>query len=81
MNSLALLALFAMILPASTALAKEPAEVVYQKHTVVPFGDDTIDGTLSRPDERVTESRQRQTHAKLFKIRDNFRRRILSSVK
>ncbi|MEL6545164.1 MAG: hypothetical protein AAFQ82_11110 [Myxococcota bacterium] len=81
MKSLALLALFAMILPASTALAEEPVEVVYQKHTVVSFGDDTIDGTLSRPDERVTESRRRLTHAKLIKIRDNFRRQILTSVK
>jgi hypothetical protein len=55
-------------------------EVIYKKHTVVDFGDDTIDGNLSRPDGQYLDSRKRQNHQKLIKVRLDFRPEILSSV-
>ena len=73
---LAAIALFFAI--ASPALAEE---IVYQKHQVVDFGDDTIDGNLSRPDGQYLESRKRLRHQKLIKVRQNFRPEILQSVR
>lgn len=61
------------------ALAQD--EVVYQKHTVVDFGDDTIDGNLSKPDGQYLESRKRLKHNRLIKVRDNFRTEILQSIR
>lgn len=55
-------------------------EVVYKKHTVVDFGDDTIEGDLSKPDGAYLESRKWLRHQRLIKIRDNFRAEILQSV-
>ena len=43
--------------PSSTS-AREPEQVVYKKHTVVDFGDDTIDGDLSKPDGAFLMSRK-----------------------
>lgn len=56
-------------------------DVVYEKHTVVDFGDDTIDGNLSRPDGQYLEARKRQKQIKLIKVRENFRAEILQSVR
>ena len=56
------------------------AEVVYKKHTVVEFGDDTIEGDLSKPDGAYMESRKRLRHQRLIKLRENFRAEILQSV-
>ena len=67
-----------MTLGATTAMAQD---VVYKKHTVVEFGDDTIDGNLSRPDGQYLESRKRQRHQRLIKVRPNFRPEILRSVR
>lgn len=66
------------LVTAETALADE---VVYEKHTVVDFGDDTIDGNLSRPDGQYLESRKRQRHINLIKVRESFRAEILQSVR
>jgi hypothetical protein len=63
---------------AGTALAQD---VVFEKHSVVDFGDDTIDGNLSRPDGQYLESRKKQRHVKLIKVRDSFRPEILQSVR
>jgi len=63
----------------STALAAE--EVVYQKHTVVEFGDDTIEGDLSKPDGQYLESRKRSRHQRLIKVRETFKTEILQSVR
>ena len=68
----------AWVLPAE-ALADE--EVVYEKHTVVDFGDDTIDGNLSRPDGAYLNSRKKQRHQRLIKVRQDFRPELLSSVR
>jgi hypothetical protein len=56
-------------------------EVVYQKNQVVDFGDDTIEGDLSKPDGQYLESRKKLRHQRLIKIRENFRPEILQSVR
>ena len=68
-----------LLLMAAPALAED--EVVYKKHTVVDFGDDTIDGSLSKPDGAYLESRKNQRHARLIKVRESFRPEILMSVR
>ena len=75
--------LAALALVAAFGLATAPAradEVVYKKHTVVDFGDDTIEGDLSKPDGAYLESRKRLRHQRLIKTRENFRPEILQSV-
>lgn len=67
-----------MTLGATTATAQE---VIYKKHTVVDFGDDTIDGNLSKPDGAYLESRKQQRHQRLIKVRESFRPEILQSVR
>jgi hypothetical protein len=69
------LALIAIALPARAD------DVVYQKHQVVDFGDDTIDGNLSKPDGQYLESRKRLRHQRLIKVRDSFKPEILQSVR
>lgn len=66
------------LIAAAPAIAQE---VVYEKHTVVDFGDDTIDGNLNRPDGQYLESRKNQRHINLIKVRENFRPEILQSVR
>jgi hypothetical protein len=60
--------------------AVNAAEVVYKKHTVVDFGDDTVEGDLSKPDGQYLESRKRFRHQRLIKVRENFRPEILQSI-
>ena len=67
-----------MTLGATTAMAQD---VIYKKHTVVDFGDDTIDGNLSKPDGAYLESRKQQRHQRLIKVRESFRPEILQSVR
>ena len=64
----------------SVASAQE-SEIVYRKHTVVDFGDDTIEGDLSKPDGQYIDARKRQRHRSLIKVRENFRQEILRSVR
>lgn len=56
-------------------------DVVYQKHTVVDFGDDTIEGDLSKPDGQYLESRKRLRHQRLIKVREHFKAEILQTVR
>lgn len=73
----------ALLVAAALWLAVSPAyadEVVYKKHTVVDFGDDTVEGDLSKPDGAYLESRKRLRHQRLIKVRENFRPEILQSV-
>ncbi len=63
---------------AAPALADD---VVYQKHTVVDFGDDTIEGDLSKPDGQYLESRKRLRHQRLIKVRETFKAEIIQSVR
>ena len=71
---------FVLFTASFTAVAKAD-EVVYKKHTVVDFGDDTIEGDLSKPDGAYLESRKRLRHQRLIKVRENFRPEILQSVR
>jgi hypothetical protein len=69
----------------TAAAAQAPADdpnttIIYQKKTVVSFGDDTIDGDLTRPDGEYLESRKRVRHSNLIRIRENFRTKVLQSV-
>ncbi|MEK7704970.1 MAG: hypothetical protein AAB426_08425 [Myxococcota bacterium] len=73
----ALVALASGLAYESSARAEE---VVYQKHTVLEFGDATIEGDLSRPDGQYLESRKRLRHQRLIKVRETFRAEILKSV-
>lgn len=67
-----------LLLGAATARAQD---VVYQKHQVVEFGDDTIEGDLSKPDGQYLESRKKLAHQRLIKLRRDFRAEILQSVR
>ena len=62
------------------AQSSEDDEVVFEKHTVLTFSDDTIDGNLSRPDGQYLESRKRLRHERLIKVRRSFRLQLLHSV-
>ena len=75
---LGVLVAVAVALSTNTAWAEE---VVYQQHTVVDFGDDTIDGNLSKPDGQYLESQKKLRHQRLIKVRENFRPEILQSAR
>ena len=55
-------------------------DVVYEENTVLTFGDDTIDGSLSRPDGQYLESRKRLRHERLIRVRRSFRSQLLHSI-
>ena len=82
-NRLATLLVLILVL-AFTSLAygqqAEESDVVFEKHTVLSFSDDTIDGNLSRPDGQYLESRKRLRHERLIKVRRSFRLQLLHSV-
>jgi hypothetical protein len=64
----------------ANAQTAEESDVVFEKHTVLTFSDDTIDGNLSRPDGQYLESRKRLRHERLIKVRRSFRLQLLHSV-
>ncbi len=68
----------ACLLPAA---AQAAPPVIYEKHTVVTFGDDTVEGDLSRPDGQYVESRKRLRHQRLIRVREHFRAELLASVR
>ena len=76
--ALALALGFSSVVGMSSARAED---VVYKKHTVVEFGDDTIDGNLSKPDGAYLQSRKQQRHQRLIKVRESFRPEILQTVR
>jgi hypothetical protein len=67
------------VLGISTGVAAQ--EIIYQQRTVIDFGDDTIDGSLSKPDGQYLESRKKLRHQRLIKVRENFRTEVLQSVR
>ena len=77
-RALGVMLVAAAMMASGTARAED---VVYQKHTVVDFGDDTIEGDLSKPDGAYLESRKRLRHQRLIKVRESFRPEILQSVR
>jgi len=74
-----MLVVFGLVFLAAPSARAE--DVVYQKHTVVDFGDDTIDGSLSKPDGAYLDARKKLRHQKLIKVRTDFRPEILRSVR
>ena len=80
--ALGLCAVMAAVSFASLALAADDdGNVVYQKKQVVDFGDDTIEGDLTKPDGDVFDARKRAHHSKLIRIRPNFRSEVLQSIR
>jgi hypothetical protein len=77
---ISLIGALAVVSVAAPAFAQEGGDVVYRKHTVVDFGDDTIEGDLSKPDGAYLESQKRLRHQRLIKVRESFRPEILQSV-
>ncbi|MED5465661.1 MAG: hypothetical protein VX699_13510 [Myxococcota bacterium] len=70
-----------LLLVGAPSVGTAAEDVVYEKHTIVDFGDDTIEGDLTKPDGQYLESRKRLRHERLIKIRDSFRHEILRSVR
>ena len=76
---------------ASIAVAQDeeaPAEeasseplVKYKEKTVYDFEDDTISGDLTKPDGEYLEARKRAKHRSLIKIRENFKEKVVTSVR
>ena len=62
-------------------LASAQDGVVYKKKTVYNFADDTITGDLTRPDQEFLTGRKMARHKSLIRIRENFRTKVLQSVK
>ena len=49
--------------------------------TVLSFtGDDTIEGQLKTPEGELLESRKKNRHGNLIRVRTHFRRFVLSAV-
>ena len=63
---------------AKKKVAEEP--VVYKKTTEFAFGDDTIDGELTRPDGEYVQARKRSKQPNLLRLREDFRSEVLRSA-
>jgi len=73
--------LLAALLLGATAMAQEDDSVIYKKKTVYNFDDDTITGDLTRPDQEFLTGRKLARHKSLIRVRENFKGRVLQSVK
>ncbi len=69
------------LLGAGLASAQGDDGVVYKKKTVYNFADDTITGDLTRPDQEFLTGRKMARHKSLIRIRENFKTKVLQSVK
>ena len=87
-NPLAIAALLLALAPAAARgqdAAKPPAEgepgakIEYEKKTVINFEDDTLEGTLKRPDGEYVESRKKVQHSNLIRIREDWRDKVMQS--
>ncbi len=65
----------------ATAGAQSDDAVIYKKKTVYNFDDDTITGDLTRPDQEFLTGRKLARHKSLIRVRENFKDRVLQSVK
>ena len=54
--------------------------VTYKKTTEFTFGDDTIDGELTRPDGEYVQARKRSKQPNLLRLREDFRKEVLMSA-
>lgn len=55
------------------------AKVEYEKKTVINFEDDTLEGSLKRPDGEYVESRKKVDHSNLIRIREDWRDKVMQS--
>jgi len=87
-NPLAIAAILLALAPGAARAqdaAKPPAEgeagakVEYEKKTVINFEDDTLEGTLKRPDGEYVESRKKVQHSNLIRIREDWRDKVMQS--
>ncbi len=85
--ALALVLVMALV-GAFAASAQEKSEGVvteggmsFNRKTVINFEDDTIEGDLKTPDAVYLEARKKMRHRSLIRIRQDFRREVLGSVK
>ena len=62
------------------AHAEEEPEVIYRRHTVHSFDDDTVDGNLASPDVGAINARKTQNHRSLIMVRESFRKQLLDAV-
>lgn len=77
-------------LPMSQASAQDKAKTdasavkvgnrYYRKKTVISFGNDTIQGDLTRPDGEYIEARNRIKLNRLIKLREHWKKRIYQAV-
>lgn len=76
-------------LPEQTVLAQDAAPTgdsvkvgnrYYRKKTVVNFGNDTIQGDLTRPDGEYIEARRNVKLGRLIKLREDWKKRIEQAV-
>ena len=85
LSELALVVACSLLLGSPAVRAQQSGEgedgVIYQKKTVYNFEDDTITGDLTRPDEEFLTSRKLAHHKSLIRVRENFREKVLQSVK
>lgn len=65
---------------ALSALPTTASAQKYKKQTEYNFEEDTIDGSLTRPDGEYVEARKKTRHSNLIKIRENFRDKLLQSI-
>jgi hypothetical protein len=72
--------ILALVFTASVS-AQEDDSVIYKKKTVYNFSDDTITGDLTRPDQEFLTGRKMARHKSLIRVRENFKGRVLQSVK
>ena len=70
----------AVLLMGGMAFAQDDS-VLFKKKTVYNFEDDTITGDLTRPDQEFLTGRKMARHKSLIRIRENFKEKVLQSVK
>lgn len=73
--------LLVVMMASAPVFAEEDKNVVYEKKTVVDFGDDTIEGDLTKPDGDVFDGRKRAKHNRMIRIRPHFRSEVLQSIR
>ena len=75
-------ALFVGILAAGPAHAggDTDQEVVFPKHQIETFGDDTVDGSLAHPDGICIDGGRRILAESLIRIRTSFRPELVRSL-
>ena len=75
---IALLMASLQLVTSGAALA---ADAQYEQKQVVDFGEDSIEGDLTKPDGDMFDSRKRAKHNRLIRVRPHFRSEVLQSIR